>query len=57
MNTLSSLAETLPMPEGQRASLTLIDLKDDTKRVLVAIHGDLTVTNLRALGTRVRASN
>ena len=43
MNPLSSLAETLPMPEGQRASLTLLDLKDDTKVVLVAVPGGVQI--------------
>jgi quercetin dioxygenase-like cupin family protein len=37
MTALPSLAEALPMPDGQRASLPLLDLKDDTKVVLVAI--------------------
>lgn len=37
MNTITNLFESLPMPEGQRASLPLLDLKNDTKLVLVAL--------------------
>lgn len=39
MHPITSLTEALPMPEGQRASLTLLDLKNETKIVLVAIPG------------------
>ena len=34
-----SLAELLPMPEGQKTSLPLLDVKNETKLVLVAIPG------------------
>jgi quercetin dioxygenase-like cupin family protein len=37
------MAEILPMPEGQRASLALLDLKNDTKVVLVAIPGNTRI--------------
>ncbi len=37
MNPITNLSETLPMHEGQRASLPLLDLKNDTKLVLVAL--------------------
>ena len=43
MNAISSLAEMLPMLEGQRANLPLLDLKDDTKLVLVAIPGGVQI--------------
>ena len=39
MNPITNLSETLPMPESQRASLPLLDLKNDTKLVLVALPG------------------
>ena len=39
MNPITNLNEALPMPESQRASLTLLDLKNDTKLVLVALPG------------------
>lgn len=35
----ASLSELLPMPEGQKTSLPLLDVKNDTKLVLVAIPG------------------
>lgn len=34
-----SLSELLPMPEGQKTSLPLLDVKNETKLVLVAIPG------------------
>lgn len=37
MDPITNLSETLPMPEDQRASLPLLDLKNDTKLVLVAL--------------------
>ncbi len=37
MIPITNLSDTLPMPEGQRASLPLLDLKNDTKLVLVAL--------------------
>ncbi len=43
MNPITSLTEALPMPEGQRAALTLLDLKNETKIVLVAIPGGTQV--------------
>ncbi|MDE3244859.1 MAG: hypothetical protein KGN80_02140 [Acidobacteriota bacterium] len=43
MNPITSLNETLPMPETQRATLPLLDLKNDTKLVLVALPGGAQV--------------
>lgn len=37
MDPITNLGETLPMPESQRASLALLDLKNDTKLVLAAL--------------------
>lgn len=35
--TITNFQEALPMPEKDRAMLPLIDIKDDTKLVLVAL--------------------
>ncbi|MFZ1613985.1 MAG: hypothetical protein WAT51_07430 [Holophaga sp.] len=37
--TITNFQEALPMPEKDRAMLPLIDIKDDTKLVLVALPG------------------
>ena len=40
---ITNLQEALPMPEKERAMLPLIDVKDDTKLVLVALPKDCQV--------------
>jgi len=43
MNPASSFSEILPMPEDQRSTLTLLEVKDDTKMVLVALPGSVQI--------------
>ena len=43
MTPASPFAEILPMPESQKATHTLLDLKNDTKVVLVAIPGSVQI--------------
>ncbi len=45
---ITSLQEALPMPETQRATLTLIDVPHGTKLVLVALPGDVPIAPHRA---------
>lgn len=43
MPSAVSLSELLPMPVGQKAQLPLLDVKDDTKVVVVAIPGGIEI--------------
>lgn len=45
---ITDLQEALPMPEAQRATLTLIDVPHGTKLVLVALPGEIEIAPHRA---------
>lgn len=45
---ITSLQEALPMPDTQRATLTLIDVPHGTKLVLVALPGEVGIAPHRA---------
>jgi quercetin dioxygenase-like cupin family protein len=46
--TITHFQEALPMPEKERAMLPLIDVKDDTKLVLVALPAGLDIAPHKA---------
>jgi quercetin dioxygenase-like cupin family protein len=45
---ITNLQEALPMPEAQRATLTLLDVPKGTKLVLVALPGNVQIAPHRA---------
>ena len=45
---ITNLQEALPMPEAQRATLTLLDVPHGTKLVLVALPGNVQIAPHRA---------